>query len=147
MKKWCLWMLLTGTLFLTGCGDANHGYGWSYDVKSEGMRVRYEVPSELSIGDMNIAYRRMEACTGREAHPPFVIIDDNIIGDEIEWMRGGTTFYGPPLIVLKPKNWTTMFRNMCHESAHYLGFRGYKNKPGTPHGGDFPQECVDLCGG
>lgn len=123
-------------MLLVGCGSENHSYGWDYDYKYEGMRVRG--PSHITPEEMYASYLKAVQCLG-DKPPPFIIFTTEINEDDDELKRGGQTLYGPPLILIKYQ-FSNDIHPLEHELVHYFDVRG--------HGDDFKAalHCVSQYG-
>lgn len=136
IKKFTLfkikYLFCISVVLLIGCGDANHGYGWDYLYKYEGMRVRGE--SQLTPGEIYAEYEKAVMCFG-DKPPPFIIFANQIEYDDIAAGRCGRAFSNPPLIVIKVPYQKEGTVNMscnnqshaiAHEMVHY--FVAYSHK-------------------
>lgn len=110
--KWLIFI----SILLYGCGSENHGYGWTYDYKFNGLRVRGE--TTLTPDEIYTEYEKAVQCFG-DKPPPFIIFTDGLPD------RCGQTKYNPPLILIN-KFCMTYQRTIKHELVHYFGTHGHK---------------------
>lgn len=115
--KWIIFI----SILLYGCGEPNHGYGWEYDYKYQGMRVR---GGDLTPGEIYSEYEKAVQCFGDKS-PPFIIFTNEIHSDDKILGRCGQAVTNPPLILIRFDCGKPLYA-ISHEMVHYFGIKKHK---------------------
>jgi hypothetical protein len=120
-------------ILATGCAKGpqasadNHGYGWEYEAAgASGVRFRYQpqvaADERAGLDTFEAAYAAVEACLGRAAHGPLVVVVPRGTLDGAAGVQpppgqhvGGLYFFDTDLVVV-----TASLYALRHEMVHYL---------------------------